>query len=583
MALLNYGKTLSQLVDLNYLKKSGESGYDNKKYLELVFSNDGHIITHGQDYLKDFVSGKRGLVPDYAGVNDFGVLGKNGWTKLTTNYLPIYTTGDYTTDTILNSQQVKNLISSEISSEFKLLDVMQFKGGIASAENIPVKDYQAGWTYKITKSGNFLGENCIAGDLLIAQSDAESTQTAINTSHWFVVHTDTGETFSQIINGNTIKVEGYIPSSDTSSYTFYAPTEAGTAGQILKSTGGTPEWIDLSSIKLNQLGWFEKFALNSNIKGQLKLTHTLPDGTETTDTIGTLAKTSTDAFGVVKIGDNITVDGGTISLTSSNILKALGYVSLPKFVTSITLTAGTGITISDSGKAITDTGTRTITLKTASTSSIGGIQLGYQTSGPDRNYAVQLQDSKAFVNVPWIAYSVMTGASATSNGTSGLVPQPEAGKQNRFLKGDGTWATPSNTTYTFTGGDNKFTVTPSDGDSYDVTVKIINNVTYTGSIADGSIAVFNGTAGVVKSITLANLVTQKYITETLGNYYAKENTWRDIQVAGTSIGNKKLNFVPAGSIAIVTNPSDQVPGTTDTFDVGFDLYWWNLDDGQFEH
>lgn len=44
-------------------------------------------------------------------------------------------------------------------------------------------------------------------------------------------------------------------------------------------------------------------------------------------------------------------------------------------------------------------------------------------------------------------YSPMTGASASGAGAQGLVPTPEAGKQEAFLKGDGTWAVPENTTY----------------------------------------------------------------------------------------------------------------------------------------
>lgn len=37
-------------------------------------------------------------------------------------------------------------------------------------------------------------------------------------------------------------------------------------------------------------------------------------------------------------------------------------------------------------------------------------------------------------------YSPMTGASASASGTQGLVPAPGKGKQNSFLRGDGTWA-----------------------------------------------------------------------------------------------------------------------------------------------
>ena len=37
----------------------------------------------------------------------------------------------------------------------------------------------------------------------------------------------------------------------------------------------------------------------------------------------------------------------------------------------------------------------------------------------------------------------MTGATANAAGASGLVPAPGAGRQGRFLKGDGTWDSPS--------------------------------------------------------------------------------------------------------------------------------------------
>ena len=41
---------------------------------------------------------------------------------------------------------------------------------------------------------------------------------------------------------------------------------------------------------------------------------------------------------------------------------------------------------------------------------------------------------------------VMTGATSLLDGTEGLVPAPEAGKQGKYLRGDGTWQTPPNTT-----------------------------------------------------------------------------------------------------------------------------------------
>ena len=51
-------------------------------------------------------------------------------------------------------------------------------------------------------------------------------------------------------------------------------------------------------------------------------------------------------------------------------------------------------------------------------------------------------ESKKWVNktVDEIVVDVMQGATSTKAGKSGLVPAPQAGEENKFLKGDGTWA-----------------------------------------------------------------------------------------------------------------------------------------------
>lgn len=62
-------------------------------------------------------------------------------------------------------------------------------------------------------------------------------------------------------------------------------------------------------------------------------------------------------------------------------------------------------------------------------------------------------------NVGWgdwcrclISTDTMTGATSSVAGKSGLVPVPAAGAQSKYLRGDGTWAVPTNTTYSnFTG------------------------------------------------------------------------------------------------------------------------------------
>ena len=86
----------------------------------------------------------------------------------------------------------------------------------------------------------------------------------------------------------------------------------------------------------------------------------------------------------------------------------------------------------------------------ADSNNIGGIKTGYAQNG--KNYPVALDENKkAYVNVPWsdtnTTYEVMTGATASAAGQAGLVPTPVAGKQGQYLRGDGQWLTPPNTTY----------------------------------------------------------------------------------------------------------------------------------------
>lgn len=97
----------------------------------------------------------------------------------------------------------------------------------------------------------------------------------------------------------------------------------------------------------------------------------------------------------------------------------------------------------------------TFTPPTSSATVLGGIKVGYTTSG--ENYKVQLDSSgNAYVNVPWTdtntTYTNMGAASASAAGKAGLVPAPAAGAQAKYLRGDGTWQTPPNTTYSNMGG-----------------------------------------------------------------------------------------------------------------------------------
>lgn len=76
-------------------------------------------------------------------------------------------------------------------------------------------------------------------------------------------------------------------------------------------------------------------------------------------------------------------------------------------------------------------------------------------------------------------YGNMTAATASAAGKAGLVPAPAAGKQTSFLRGDGTWVVPTNTTYSFSNKaatlawNNAVTVATVGG--VDITVKLPAN------------------------------------------------------------------------------------------------------------
>lgn len=89
------------------------------------------------------------------------------------------------------------------------------------------------------------------------------------------------------------------------------------------------------------------------------------------------------------------------------------------------------------------TGANKYTLPTASSSTLGGIKTGYQTQG--KVYALQVDSSgNGYVSVPWTDNNTTYSLASTSS--NGLLRQLN-GSTTQFMRGDGTWATPSNTTY----------------------------------------------------------------------------------------------------------------------------------------
>lgn len=213
------------------------------------------------------------------------------------------------------------------------------------------------------------------------------------------------------------------------------------------------------------------------------------------------------------------------------------------------------------------------TYNEATAGTLGLVKIGYASNG--KNYAVLLANGKMYVNVPWTdtnttygvvgangstglvkngstvtsasgytacpivggipyykdtntTYANMKAATASAAGAAGLVPAPAAGKQTSFLRGDGTWVVPTNTTYglasttangllrqlngstsSFMRGDGTWATPPN-------TTYAVANESTNGLMAAADKKTMNRLIGVNTVTTLANLpISKRSITATL--------------------------------------------------------------------
>ena len=92
------------------------------------------------------------------------------------------------------------------------------------------------------------------------------------------------------------------------------------------------------------------------------------------------------------------------------------------------------------------TGANKYSLPLATASVRGGAKIGYEENG--KNYPVELSNEKMFVNVPWENTTYTTFVKSGSGAKSGLVPAPSTtAGTTKYLREDGTWAAPPDTTY----------------------------------------------------------------------------------------------------------------------------------------
>lgn len=247
-----------------------------------------------------------------------------------------------------------------------------------------------------------------------------------------------------------------------------------------------------------------------------------------TDNNTTYNQATADTLGLVKIGYTSSGKNYAVSLDANGKM----YVNVPW----------------------TDNNT---TYTQATSDNLGLVKIGYSANG--KNYPVVLDGSgKMYVNVPWTdtntTYSNMGAATSSAAGKAGLVPAPAAGEQASFLRGDGTWVVPTNTTYAKANTSTLGLVMigyAENGKNYPVELdssgKMYVNVPWTDTNTTYGVVGANGSTGLVKNgstVTSASGYTACPIVSGVP-YYKDTNTTYANMKAATASAAGAAGLVPA--------------------------------------
>lgn len=318
MALLNFYKTYDGIKN-----KIGTAGY--LQSTDLLFTKDGHIVTHGVDY----IPWGNGTIPiEKLPVDNTKVDDKHLWDSAT--------------------------IQNKINNSFLANSAMRFKGSIGiegkaytingtATSDGKLPKGEVGDTYRVSTMGSYGGNTCEVGDLLICYKSGSTKEN----DKWTVVQTN--------INGyNIFRVNGtpyYLYTTDsTKNFEIYAPTSAGAAnGQILLWNDNKAVWADRSALNIGKFlraGNGLKIGTdNTGYNGSADKTINLLQATISSiggviidrDGLQLNGKPKEATGGIAEVnGATISIDAntGVIYLTQKNIINALGYTPESKGVVS---------------------------------------------------------------------------------------------------------------------------------------------------------------------------------------------------------------------------------------------------------
>jgi hypothetical protein len=318
---------------------------------------------------------------------------------------------DYTTVEVPTKSYVDTSISNGIAASNAMV-IKGSYGGDSTGDWASTTTFSQGDTFVVDASGAFpTFGNLEVGDMIIAKKDGASKTTV---GDWIVVQRNI-DIYSKA-SGN---VAGLVPAkrgttasaayflNETGTWTVpthrgiqvngksvYSTSQSGTVnfvpGTNLTITTGTAAnsvtpitfAVDMDNvaakshnhtITANGEGdtWINVSKSNGTNAVTYNITHKGPD-----TSANTVYSASSTGSSNLTMGSSYVITG--VKYDSKGHIIGVNSGKLPadqKGVTEVTITQGEGITVSNSGTKITETGTRTITLNAATTEKLGGIKV----------------------------------------------------------------------------------------------------------------------------------------------------------------------------------------------------------------
>lgn len=212
--------------------------------------------------IEDYATSEQGAKADNA-------MPKSGGTFTGEIILPA-TTDDSENLSAVTKAYVDSIVNDILGSA----NAMVFKGTIGAANANPRptvielpsgnlalgEEYQAGWTYRVVTAGEYAGQDCEVGDLIISIHDSDPNQASLNPTHWTVAQANVDgavyKSSNSFTSGNVVIADGTNGQVATSQYTINksVPADAVFTDHQYELTTGANAYTGSAALGANEQG-----------------------------------------------------------------------------------------------------------------------------------------------------------------------------------------------------------------------------------------------------------------------------------------------------------------------------------------